>query len=134
MAREVEARYRSCPDQIWNSTIDVVDLVEAIQDAGLRVSISSRRQLSINSADSVCKQDVVVSNNAGLQLSELVYYCSLAEGHLGEPAPDSDEKRNGTKVVLVHVPPIGRPQTVAEMTFAIEEIIRVLSWGNVYGI
>ncbi len=77
---------------------------------------------------------MVPSNDAGLQFCELVYYCSLAQEYCRGPASDHDEKRDGTKVLLVHVPPIGKPQTVAEMTFVLEEIVKILCWGNVFGI
>src|SRR5260370_196193 len=44
MAVEVEAKSRSkdCPNQLWNTTETVVEVVKAMRGAGLRVSISNK--------------------------------------------------------------------------------------------
>ncbi len=33
----------------------------------------------------------------------------------------------------MHVPPVGEPQSLEEMTFAIEEIVKLVCWGTETG-
>ncbi|KAF8334646.1 uncharacterized protein EI90DRAFT_2993553 [Cantharellus anzutake] len=140
--------YEGCPDEIWNPSIDVQQLVQDVHQCGI--------------------QDITHSSDAGLYLCEFVYYCSLAQHHrigrrvtshaafpISATETEASSTANGQdqevsssasrqeelppgvlgtpdrcpKVLFVHVPPVGEPQTLEDMTFAIENIIKVICWG-----
>ncbi|KAF8327893.1 uncharacterized protein EI90DRAFT_3017906 [Cantharellus anzutake] len=90
-------------------------------------------------------KDIEHSSDAGMLLGELMYYCPISFSHRkknpvqvsyehgdGGPnfqGPPRSQAQGNTKVLFIRVPPIGQPQCIEEMTFAIEEIIKVVCWG-----
>jgi len=64
---------------------------------------------------------VRLSLDPGRYLCDFIYYCSLAESHRSRPAGNPAAR---TKVLFMHVPPIGDPCPLEEMSDAIEEVIR----------
>ncbi|KAL1744673.1 hypothetical protein HDZ31DRAFT_63890 [Schizophyllum fasciatum] len=65
-------------------------------------------------------EDVYLSMDAGHYLPDFIYYCSLAEV-IRSVKPY--ERRRGTQVLVVHVPPVGQPLTSEEVTTALKLII-----------
>jgi len=121
--RGIGEGYEGCPYEIWNITVNVKNLVEAVRQQGV--------------------QHVGYSTDAGLYLCEFLYYASLAQAYRRDVvcnAPRTHEGKVPThptfstgspKVLFVHVPPVGEPQSLEEMTFAIEKIIKLVCWGGV---
>jgi len=115
--------YEGCPYEIWNPAVNVERLVLALQEEGV--------------------QHISHSTDAGLYLCEFLYYASLAQSYRkntirrasSADADSAEIQAHSTlltdfpKVLFVHVPPVGEPQSVEEMTFAIEEIVKLVCWG-----
>jgi len=65
-------------------------------------------------------QHVRLSNDAGRYVCDFIYYCSLAESRRSQPSVSCSP----AKVLFMHVPPVGQPYTVEEMSCAVEDVVR----------
>ncbi|ORX98976.1 peptidase C15, pyroglutamyl peptidase I-like protein [Basidiobolus meristosporus CBS 931.73] len=63
--------------------------------------------------------EISSSNNAGRYLCEYTYYCSMAESIVSTESHEQPQKR----VLFVHVPPIGSPYELSELTSVIKKIV-----------
>ncbi|KAG8716207.1 hypothetical protein FRC11_007381 [Ceratobasidium sp. 423] len=63
-------------------------------------------------------QHTAPSNDAGRYLCDFIYFCSLA---------CAQKERDGVKVLFTHVPQLGQPYDIPDMTKAIEGIIEYVA-------
>ncbi|KAG6813317.1 hypothetical protein H0H92_012130 [Tricholoma furcatifolium] len=93
-------QYESFPDDI-PTEVDVTRLVQDLKQSGI--------------------EQIYTSMDAGHYLCDFIYYCSLAEA---KRTTNPYERRRNNQVLFLHCPPVNQPLGTAEVTEAIERIIR----------
>ncbi|KAF8316607.1 peptidase C15, pyroglutamyl peptidase I-like protein [Clavulina sp. PMI_390] len=100
--------YESFPHELW-STLDVDAIVEHIKsDTGI--------------------QEVISSQDAGLYLCEFLNYCCMAESRRERELTREGETRS--KVLFVHIPPIGENLELDQITSGLVSIMKYVCWGS----
>ncbi|EIN11303.1 hypothetical protein PUNSTDRAFT_50363 [Punctularia strigosozonata HHB-11173 SS5] len=74
--------------------------------------------------------EIYSSMDAGYYLCDFIYYCSLAEAQRAvAPSsnspnhPETPDRPRPTKVLFLHVPPVGQPLSTEEVTETIKKIV-----------